>query len=611
MKKIISIFLGLLMSLSFAACQYTDNSIGDGWWDDFSSESSSSSSGDSSSSSSSSVSAEDEVEYTVKVTQGGAPFAKAEGVTVQWTNGYEFFQSEIEEGVAKTSLVADDYSVTLLDLDDKYSYNPGELIKKATAYSPEVEIPIYQVTKARGTGSAGSNEYNCKTCRTLGVYRTEITEHGQRVFYEYEPTENGTYTIESWVDVSKGLVNPKFYVYYGSSAFKTEAYVLDEGGVSQGFTRNFKYTFNVDDSNIGGVWTFAVGGDHREGVSHDYAGDPVMVDFALMRGSEFHADRYKAPWIYADGLYSFVAEEMVSLRSLPEDECIEKFVSYMKGKGHGEMEIRQQFEPEYTALMACTMADFADATSIHAALEKIRYSDTMVETVNGELVEKKDEDCWIRQYVVYKIKDRFAALEGSGALRGAETDYYPEGSSTSVLAFRGENYQVSPITGVYHRYSMDLYGNDPYDYGAGYGPVLFGYITAATRFIPAALSAIEYAGNKALTVENGTENYKLFVEGYANIKAQADTPIDSSGQLTGMPQGFPDAAIGMFGYGDFVNGNGIVPVTPELKEFFQKFSVAQRLFNDGNGYAESYANPKVDALEEDQWLFACCYYSNP
>jgi DNA mismatch repair protein MutS len=51
-------------------------------------------------------------------------------------------------------------------------------------------------------------------------------------------------------------------------------------------------------------------------------------------------------------------------------------------------------------------------------------------------------------------------------------------------------------------------------------------------------------------------------------------------------------------------------VTPELKEFFQKFSVNQRLFNDGNGFAEVYATPQVDALEEDQWLFACCYYQD-
>ena len=83
-----------------------------------------------------------------------------------------------------------------------------------------------------------------------------------------------------------------------------------------------------------------------------------------------------------------------------------------------------------------------------------------------------------------------------------------------------------------------------------------------------------------------------------------------SGQLTGMPAGFPDEYKGVLGYADFVNGNGVVPVTPELMDFFQRFSVSQRLFNDGNGYAET-AEPKVDALEEDQWLFACCYYSNP
>ena len=47
------------------------------------------------------------------------------------------------------------------------------------------------------------------------------------------------------------------------------------------------------------------------------------------------------------------------------------------------------------------------------------------------------------------------------------------------------------------------------------------------------------------------------------------------------------------------------PVNEELQLFLQRFSVSKRLFNDGNGVGEALA----DSTEEDQWLFACGYYT--
>jgi hypothetical protein len=63
------------------------------------------------------------------------------------------------------------------------------------------------------------------------------------------------------------------------------------------------------------------------------------------------------------------------------------------------------------------------------------------------------------------------------------------------------------------------------------------------------------------------------------------------------------------GYADVVNSHGRFPVTPELKEFLQEYSVSQLLFRDGNGWVEENPNVKVDAMEDDQWLFACGYYA--
>lgn len=593
MKKFLSILLGIITIFSVAACG--KNSGGNDGGD------------------STLPNKGEMTEYSAQITYGGDPFTETTGLKVQWTNGYEYFQAPVDGSTAKIILPADDYSVSLLGLDSKYAYNSGALLNRATTFTPSLEIPVYRITKARS--GSGKDEYHCMRCKALGVYRTEIVESGQRVFYEFEPEENGTYTIESWVDVNANLVNPKLFVYYGSAVFKTYGYTIDEGSYSKGFTRNFKYTINVDDSNVGGVWTFAIGGDHRDGEKHDYMDEPVTVDFALMRDGGFVADKYVAGWQLPEGLYSLIAAELKPLRGLSKDAYLDKTVSFLKTTStYGSVNVdalKEQLIQEYDVFNGILSEKFDKAATLHYALETtIKNVETKYDEKGQPIKSTIEIDCLLRDYAVLKIKTRFASYEGSGTLLGAETDYYPEDSNKAVLAFRGENYQLSPVTGVYHKYDAQAYADDPFGYGAGYGPVLFGKITVETRFIPSALSMIEYAGNKNLTIEDGTENYKLFIEGYAHMNEMANTPIDSSGQLTGMPGNFPEEYNGVLGYADFVNGNGVVPVTPELKDFFQRFSVSQRLFNDGNGYAET-AEPKVDALEEDQWLFACCYYSNP
>lgn len=60
------------------------------------------------------------------------------------------------------------------------------------------------------------------------------------------------------------------------------------------------------------------------------------------------------------------------------------------------------------------------------------------------------------------------------------------------------------------------------------------------------------------------------------------------------------------GYGLYTNGDGVYPVTEELKQFLQNYSIAQRFFNDGNGLGETNG---LSSSEKDQWLFACGYYA--
>lgn len=143
------------------------------------------------------------------------------------------------------------------------------------------------------------------------------------------------------------------------------------------------------------------------------------------------------------------------------------------------------------------------------------------------------------------------------------TGNYFAGTTNGSGLLIGSGYKYNEATGFWHVYNNNT---------GEFGPVLCAKITAPCAYYEESLNLIESHGNKNLTVSNGTENYKVFIEqSYAAV----------------------------------CNSDGVCFVTNEMKEFLQKFSIAQRLFFDGHGFVESTG---VYAAEEDQWLFACGYY---
>ena len=159
-----------------------------------------------------------------------------------------------------------------------------------------------------------------------------------------------------------------------------------------------------------------------------------------------------------------------------------------------------------------------------------------------------------------------------------------------------------------------------------YGPILYAKIDQPCRFLDLAFTHVEDPGNKSLTV-NGNENHKFFIEGhqtevgYFCVSHQQNNVycpcLATCGgmcldgcescheQCNTVSQELLDCK---GGYADFVNSDGVYAVTEELKHFLQSYSISQRLFADGNGWVEENPTVKVDAKEEDQWLFACGYY---
>lgn len=208
---------------------------------------------------------------------------------------------------------------------------------------------------------------------------------------------------------------------------------------------------------------------------------------------------------------------------------------------------------------------------------------------------------------------------------GAEFPVTQNGNTANV--FDGDNYKYwakeDGGDGYYHLYNPEQYADTQ-----GYGPILYAYITTPCRFMDDPFNTLEYRGNKALTVSKGTENYKLFIEGFDPlIVFHGDVGpyfciMDCPCRVDGCPgacaigctkchadcRQCPEEGIGKGGYADYVNSDGVYGVTQELKEFLQKYSISQRLFFDGNGFVETNPSISVYAEEEDQWLFACGYY---
>ena len=115
---------------------------------------------------------------------------------------------------------------------------------------------------------------------------------------------------------------------------------------------------------------------------------------------------------------------------------------------------------------------------------------------------------------------------------------------------------------------------------------------------PISFENVEDIGNRALVL-SATENYELFIRGYDTM---TDRGYDC---LINLPEEERKKYEGYKGYASFVNSDGLYGVTEELKVFAQKYSIKEHMFADGEGTVEYYG---YDAIEEDQWLFACMYY---
>lgn len=182
--------------------------------------------------------------------------------------------------------------------------------------------------------------------------------------------------------------------------------------------------------------------------------------------------------------------------------------------------------------------------------------------------------------------------------------------------------------GFYHIYDeVEYAAND------GWGPTLYAQITTPT-IMGYALNEVEWMGNgnNMLTLSENDMffSYKQFIEGFVSL-ATIHSPWEGSNYCVNIcPCHKNDAApiiwacesfcegchslctqvlpelYGEPGYANAVNGDGVYPVTEELKHFLQVFAACHNLFCDGTGDAEAEG---LASDEDAMWLWAVGYYT--
>lgn len=227
---------------------------------------------------------DDDKPFTATLVYDGKPFVSSTPISAKWNDGSSVYTADFDaQGIAKVNDLDGEFTVTLSDVPEGYTYNAN--IYNATNDKRDVEIELYKLNTYYGNGTDLYN--NVIELAQLGAYRVTFTEAGQQLFCEYRPTQSGTYAIESIIDINANEVNPRLDVYVGNHAWKPDKpnYLLDGGGVSSVYTKNFKY--EVDVANTGNIYSFAVKFDKRSHVEF-----PINIDFMITRNGDFKGEEY-------------------------------------------------------------------------------------------------------------------------------------------------------------------------------------------------------------------------------------------------------------------------------------------------------------------------------
>lgn len=473
LKRLMIVLCCALLSFSFAACSGTyvppqsSGSVG---------------SSDPSNPDTPSAPTEDDTQFVVKLRTLTSSTFNLNGykLTAYWTDvetSAVYSAAFDESGTARCSGLDGDYRVTLSTLPNGYTYDPNAYT--ADNYSKETRIVLYELSYGTGKGTGWYEGDVCALDRT-GIYRATLTRGNylDGVHFRFRPTAQGEYSIESMIDITNNEINPILDVYNGTSnAVGTKIATQDDGGASNTYSKNFKWTIQIDQRHVGNVFLFCV-----RATALTETMFPVNVDFKFERDGEFAVERM-----------------------------------------------------EYVLMTPQHDFEAAEATAFDDAIGTFKYMGSY-------------------------HPDKRGYLDGS------------------IVAYSDPK---DGGDGYYHLCTKDENGNV-----LSWGKKLYAKLTQDSEVLVS-------------TSGQGFCHEEVSLRYLSNAEQDSSYPEDTYFNYT---QFIRDETTG---YKRYVNADGVYPVTKELKIFLQRFSVSNRYFNDGNGYAENI----YSSSESNQWLFACGYYA--
>lgn len=492
----------------------------------------------------------DEDAFTVALRYNDKKYIPDEEITVYWKNSKTLESCEINEyGYAGSTKLDGDYTVTLSSVPDGKVYNPN--VHVATNDDRNIIIDIYDLNPTKGKGR---DPYNGIKLSKTAVYSVTLDSASQIVYFDFVPTANGMYTVESWMDISEGKFNPLCDAYTGSVVYKLFDKTIDGGGAEGIYTKNFKNGIDVTDDMIGNVLTFGIHADAEN--SDNY---PVTVVFAVQLNGGFDKDNNPEYDMY-----------------VPED---------LNAYKAGQIFYGSDYEIVYPE-------------SPIPGRESTYYFDN-----NRYKIWTKDSG-GDGYYHVYDMVKYSRANYPSGYAPG-----YPEGYGPILYAQISQpcRFLDRPFTN-FEIESKPLSIKLSDEERINYKHFIEGYTSLATRIydgqIGKYLSSYYCYIDCTCHPQDQITNFAC-LEGCSNchpwcrqVKKEFVTSWDDKGNPTSFFEGVQ--AYSTLGGG--------VAVTEELKTFLLRLSIAQRYYADGEGWMETNEKLNIDASDAAQWLFACFYF---
>lgn len=485
-------------------------------------------------------------------------------------------------------------------------------------YSDAVESPGSSAGSG-GSSSSGSSTSSGGYTSTVSIVTAEEDEDGETVYVPYTDTDGIT---AQWMSLNVSSVQTAEFnsSHYASLSGLDGEYQVTISGLDDDYSYNTNaYSVSNDSRKVVIVIyevTIPRATSSKQGTSLSYAYS--ISDMGIYRATIASAD--DAVWFKFSPTQSG-SFSLTSWENAAEDLVDPVLTAYFGSSAWVNMNNAVTVDTGGTSGIFTTnflyqtnfSSDMVGGTCVFTISAR-SYTGNYPVTVDFCLAYDGD-------YVVSTVDERVIVPE-------EEFEQAPEGNGELTLVYAETGYSDGVSYAVLDEDLVGLNQEDGYyhlldENGQPNGPLLYAYISSASPIYGTAIINVEDSGNNNLTVyadSNDRRDYALMLQGYdlayskwlSSVKANNPNLSDAEIEANRTPGdgsylGYEDVK----GYNDYVNSDGMYPVTEELKEFFQLFAEAQLLFMDGNGWVEGqvFNGYHYDAYDDSMWLFACAYYA--